>query len=62
VPQLVIGALPLPTAVAKRLQGDIQADLVPILEAVCHGLRGTVDLDRDPFDFVPLNALSQGLP
>src|SRR6266571_9481336 len=42
-------AVPL-SVVSQRLDGDIQADLVPVLEAVGHGLGRVVDSNLHAFD------------
>jgi hypothetical protein len=43
VPEFIVGASPLPAAIAKRLQRYIQPDLVAVLEAVHHCLGRVVD-------------------
>jgi len=51
-----------PPAVSKGLKSYVQANLVPILEAVSHRLRGAVYPDMYFFDDMVLDAGGEGLP
>ena len=48
-----------PQVLPQRLQGDVEPDLVPILEAVGDRLLGRVDPDLDALDLVPLDLLRE---
>jgi hypothetical protein len=53
--EVVSGRAAVPQALTERLDRDIQADLVPVSEAVCHRLGKVVDAHRDAFDRVLLD-------
>lgn len=50
-----------PSEIAKRLDRDIQPDLVPELEAVGHSFRGAINANPDPCDEVFLDAIPEAL-
>jgi hypothetical protein len=49
VPEFVVGASPLSAAIAKRLQRNIQPDLITELEAVRDGLGRVIDANDHAF-------------
>jgi hypothetical protein len=49
VPEFIVGASPLPAAIAQSLQRNIQPDLVAVLEAVRNRLGRVVDANEYAF-------------
>jgi hypothetical protein len=57
-PELVGRAAPAAQSLAQPLQGEVQADLVAVAEAIDDGFGGTVDRDFDVFDQVAFDAFA----
>ncbi len=60
--QFVDGPRPSLQIELQRLEGDIETELVPVLEAVGHGLSRAVHTDADVIQIAGLDSSSKAFP
>ena len=56
---LVDRSFPGAEGVPKSFDGDVDSDFVPVLEAISHGLRRSVDLDSNSLNLVRLDPFDE---
>jgi hypothetical protein len=56
---LVHRSLPRAQGIAESFDGDVNTDLIPVFEAVCHGFRWAVDPDLNTLNDMGVDSLGE---